>query len=143
VDQGSVRRRVILCLVVAALGGCSPGRGGPASSDPAADPQLPAVQSLLGSARAAVDQGDLERAAADLERALRLQPGNPGLWHELARVRLAQGEFDEAESLALRSNSLSGRDSDIVRRNWELIAASRDARGDEEGARSAREAAGG
>ena len=40
-----------------------------------------------------------------LERALRIEPRNPSLWHELAGVRLLEGHYEQADSLAQRSNS--------------------------------------
>jgi predicted Zn-dependent protease len=100
---------------------------------PDSDP-IPAVQALLGSAREAADEGRLDDAAVDLEHALRLQPQSAVLWHELALVRAAQGQLDQAEAVALRSNSLAGDDRALQSSNWRLIAEARRARGDEEGA---------
>ena len=107
---------------------------------PETDP-IPAVQSLLGSAREAAAEGRLDDAAVDLERALRLQPQSAVLWHELALVRAAQGELDQAEALALRSNSVAGDDAALRSSNWRLIAEARRGRGDEEGALEAEAAA--
>lgn len=100
-----------------------------------------AVASLMDSARADSSAGRLANAAATLERALRIEPRNPRLWSELARVRFQQRDYAQAESTALRSESWAGKDNLLRADNWRLIAAARDARGDTNGARQAREAA--
>jgi Tfp pilus assembly protein PilF len=113
----------------------------PEAPPPAASSQKEniAVAGLMESARSESASGNLAGAAASLERALRIEPKNPRLWHELARVRLKQGEFAQAESVAARSNSWAGDDKALRAENWRLIAESRRARGDTEGARAARE----
>ena len=100
------------------------------------------VAALVASAREAAEAGQPGRAAAALERALKVEPRNPRLWHRLALVRLGQGRHAEAVALALRSKSLTAGDPDLDSRNWRLIAASRGRMGDEEGAREALERAG-
>lgn len=95
----------------------------------------------METARADVAAGRLANAAAALERALRIEPRNPRLWQELARVRLKQGQYPQAESIAARSNSWAGSDNALRGENWRLIAQARDARGDAEGARQASEQA--
>lgn len=101
------------------------------------DPSLPAVVALANGAREAREQGDLDRAAADLERALRLDPDNAALWHQLAQVRVDQLRMDQAETLALKSNQFAGDDVALQRANWNLIARARRLRGDEAGAQAA------
>jgi predicted Zn-dependent protease len=108
---------------------------------PAPPPQTPAVASLLASARTDAAAGRLVSAAASLERALRIEPRNPLLWQELARVRLRQGDYAQAESVAARSSSWAGNDTRLRAENWRLIAQAREARGDAAGARAALEAA--
>ena len=93
----------------------------------------------MDSARTDAAAGNLAGAAASLERALRIEPRNPRLWQELARVRLKQGQHAQAESVAARSNSWAGDDKVLRAENWRLIAQSREARGDAEGARAALE----
>ena len=100
-----------------------------------------AIAGLLQSARSDSAAGRLTNAAATLERALRIEPRNPRLWQELARVRLKQGEYAQAESVASRSNSFAGRDDGLRADNWRLIAQAREARGDSDGARAAEETA--
>lgn len=95
----------------------------------------------MDGARIDVAAGRLAHAGARIERALRLEPRNPRLWQELARVRLKQGEYAQAESLAARSNSWAGGDHQLRAENWRLIAQAREARGDAAGAKAAREVA--
>ena len=143
--------RFVLPLAVLLASCAAPERGpepqpAPAPEAPPAAPaphkENVAIAGLMESARSASASGDLAGAAASLERALRIEPKNPRLWHELARVRLKQGQFAQAESVAARSNSWAGEDKGLRAENWRLIAESRRARGDEEGAKAAREAAG-
>jgi len=112
---------------------------------PASTPAVPsgsaAVTSLVTSARADAAAGRHLQAASSLERALRIEPRNPHLWQELARVRLRQGDYAQAESVAARSNSWAGGDSRLRAENWRLIAQAREARGDAAGARAALEIA--
>ena len=84
-----------------------------------------AVAGLMESARGDAAAGRLPNAAASLERALRLEPRNPRLWQELARVRLKQGDFVQAENLAARSNSYAGSDSGLRAENARIIEQAR------------------
>lgn len=125
-----------------------PPSSSPTPSGPAVPPvvrpatrESTAVASLMDSARADSASGRLANAAATLERALRIEPRNPRLWSELARVRFQQRDYAQAESTALRSESWAGKDNLLRADNWRLIAAARDARGDANGARTARETA--
>jgi Tfp pilus assembly protein PilF len=136
-----------LLVVVALLGGCATVQTPAPVSEPAPAPApatptgSAAVASLVASARADAAAGRLVQAAASLERALRIEPRNPHLWQELARVRMKQGDYAQAESVAARSNSWAGTDSRLRSENWRLIAQAREARGDAAGARAALEAA--
>jgi Flp pilus assembly protein TadD len=80
-----------------------------------------AVAGLMESARADTAAGRLSNAAATLERALRIEPRNARLWHDLAQVRLQQRDYAQAESLAARSNTLAGNDADLRAANQRLI----------------------
>ena len=80
-----------------------------------------AVAGLMDSARADTAAGRLANAAATLERALRIEPRNARLWHELGQVRLRQRDYAQAESLAARSNTLAGSDADLRAANQRLI----------------------
>jgi len=100
-------------------------------------PQPPAVVALLETAEQQANSGDLEAAAASLERAIRIDPRNPLLWHHLATVRLSQGDAQAAEQLAVKSNSLASGNLVQQSRNWELIARARRAQRDDPGAAAA------
>jgi len=140
-------------VFLALLAGCAvaPGPGSfpettPAPPETAPEPEAApresiAIAGLMETARTDAAAGRLPNAAASLERALRIEPRNPRLWQELARVRLRQGEYAQAESLAARSNSWAGSDSALRAANWRLIAEARSARGDADGAHAALEAA--
>jgi Tfp pilus assembly protein PilF len=140
-------------VVVALLSGCAtlvpPGPAptpGPApaplpSPVPAVPSENPAIAGLVDLARADAASGHLSNAAASLERALRIEPRNPRLWQALARVRLQQGEYAQAEGAAARSSSWAGGDGALRTENWRLIAQAREARGDAAGARAALDAA--
>jgi len=96
---------------------------------PAQRPENIAVAGLMENARADVAAGRLSNAAASLERALRIEPRNPRLWQELARVRLRQGQYAQAESLAARSNAWAGGDSALRAENARIIAEARELSG--------------
>ncbi|TAK81281.1 MAG: tetratricopeptide repeat protein [Betaproteobacteria bacterium] len=100
----------------------------PTPAPPAARSENIAVAGLMESARADVASGRLANAAASLERALRIEPRNPRLWQELARVRLQQGQYAQAESLAARSNSWAGNDSALRAENDRIISEARERR---------------
>lgn len=100
-----------------------------------------AVVALLERARQEAGSGRRESAGASLERALRIEPRNPWLWHELARLRLTQGQYAQAVSLSQKSNSLAVRERTLQALNWHLIADARIAQGDPAGAAQARKLA--
>ena len=100
-----------------------------------------AVVSLMDQARTEASAGRLGNAAASMERAIRLEPKNARLWQELARLRLNQRDYVQAEHVAMKANTLTRGDYAIRAENWNIIAQSREARGDMTGARSARELA--
>ncbi|MEM7255649.1 MAG: tetratricopeptide repeat protein [Pseudomonadota bacterium] len=114
----------------------APPSGTPAPR-PRTAPANPAVVALANQATQAEAQGDHARAAAALERALNVAPDDPQLWHRLARVRLAEAQWVQAEALAAKSNRLASDDRDLRRRNLGLIAEARRARGDRAGAAAA------
>ncbi len=96
-----------------------------------------AVAALLDSADRHVKSNQLPEAGAALERALRIEPRNAGIWHDLAQIRLHQGEYQQAESLASKSTNLAGGNRALQARNWRLIAVARKATGNTAGAEEA------
>ena len=118
-------------LILVLLSGCATAEPpAPVPETPA--PQTPseniAVAGLMDTARADVTANRLGSAAATLERALRIEPRNPRLWHELAKVRLKQGDYAQAESTAQRSNAWAGSDADLRAANQRIIEDARAAR---------------
>lgn len=96
-----------------------------------------AVVALLDSAANHVADQEWDKAAAALERALRIEPGNASIWHDLAQIRLQQRQYEQASSLAAKSNSLAANNQFVRIRNWRLISVARRALGDEAGADAA------
>ena len=96
------------------------------------------VIALLDTAQRQSRAGDLEAAAASLERGLRISPRNAVLWQRLASVRLEQGRYRQAEQLAAKSNALAGPEPQLRAHNWEIIAQAREFQGDSRGAAEAR-----
>ena len=112
---------------------------------PPSTPTLsPAADSLIKKAEQERQARDYVGAAATLERALGIQPQEPYIWNRLARVRMEQGLYAQAGTLALRSNALAGDQAALKQDNWRMIAAARRAVGDTAGAAEAeRKAQGG
>ncbi|MFH1019672.1 MAG: tetratricopeptide repeat protein, partial [Pseudomonadota bacterium] len=69
-----------------------------------------------------VQAGQFNRAESTLERALRVEPRNARLWHEMAQVKYGQEDYGQTVQFCLKANSLAGRDSALIRQNWQLMA---------------------
>lgn len=123
------RYRWSALLAAALLAGCSltqpPAAGAPAGqgevveAEPAVAPEAsaleqvhPAAAQFLADARNWLKIGNDARAAASIERAIRLDPRHPEPWLALARLRFEGGDIGQAENLALKARSLSPRDSE-------------------------------
>ena len=96
-----------------------------------------AVDKLIEKGDAQRRQGEYQQAAATLERALRLSPGSGAAYLALARVRLDQKQYREAQDLAEKSLSLSGESRYAQREAWLVIGKARRNLGDPQGARQA------
>lgn len=79
------------------------------------------VLALLSQAKKQEMAGNPEKAAAVLERALRIEPKNPQLWYRLALLRLQQGKLELAKSLAAKSSALSQGDEDLQIKNQTIM----------------------
>lgn len=126
-------KRIAVSMVVL-LAACATVEQPAPVEEPPPEAQKPATENiavagLMSNARADIDANRLGSAAATIERALRLEPRNPRLWHELARVRLKQGEYAQAESTAARSNTWAGADGELRAANQRLIEQARSALG--------------
>ncbi len=96
-----------------------------------------AVATLLAIAERERTAGNFDLAAMQVERATDLEPRNPDLWHRLARLRMAQGQLEQAEQAARRSAELAGGNLPLRRSNWQLISEIRFELGDSSGAEQA------
>jgi predicted Zn-dependent protease len=97
---------------------------------------------LLERAQALAHAGQSEQAAATLERAIRIEPHNPWLWHRLAVLRFQEGQYPRAIELAKKSSVLARGDDRLLAGNWRLVGQARAGLGDDDGARKARARAG-
>lgn len=102
----------------------------------------PAVKDLWDRAETARATGDYDTAALLLERALRIAPNDAVMWSRLAEVHLSQGNSQQAENLAAKSNAMTVDNATLNYRNWLIIARARSLRGDDIGAQEAEYTAG-
>ena len=125
----------LLFAILVSMAGCTGLTPRKPESLPVSDNS--AVIALADAARADAASGKLDAAAASFERALRIEPRNPVLWQELAKLRLQQGQYQQAEGLAARSNGWAGDNKTLRAENWRIIGQARLKRGDYPGAQSA------
>lgn len=97
-----------------------------------------AAGTLLASARQNVRAGQFSQAEMVLERALRLEPRNARLWHEMAQVKYGQKDYGQVVQFCIKSNSLAGKDYGLIQQNWLLMEKAYLQLGDPEKARKAR-----
>jgi hypothetical protein len=133
-------RRVLAIIVIALLSACATPRQTPAPVEtrdvpvtpappPVFGPPLPSetepdapvvtrsvprppspASSLITAVDAAMATGELERAAALCERALRITPRDPQLWYRLASIHYQQERFADAAGFARRGLSFAATD---------------------------------
>ncbi len=87
---------------------------------PKALEQTPA-DSLLAQAKQAIAAGKFDQAEMYMERALRVNPQDATLWHVMGQVKSSQNNYAQSLQFCLKSNSLAGRNSNLIRQNWRLI----------------------
>jgi tetratricopeptide (TPR) repeat protein len=100
-----------------------------------------ATRSLVTQAQNQAASGNFPVAAASIERALRIEPSNPLLWIELGKVRQAEGNFAQAESMGRKALSLAVGDARAQASAWRLVAESLRSRGRVQQAQEAQAAA--
>lgn len=96
-----------------------------------------ALDKLIAKGDSQRRQGQYAQAAATLERALRLSPGSGAAYLALARVKLDQRHFREAQQLAEKSLSLAGQSLYTQRQAWLVISHAKRQQGDINGANHA------
>jgi hypothetical protein len=115
----------------------------PLPEPPVREPVLsPASRALVGQAEKQVASKNYAVAASSIERALRIEPGNPLLWIELGKVRQAEGSYVQAENMGRKAVALSVNAPRAQAAAWQLIAESLRARGKNTEAREAEVRAG-
>lgn len=77
---------------------------------------------LLEQSRDERAAGSYAEAAVSIERALRIDPNNPALWIELAEIKGAEGNLDQAEMMARKALTLAGSDRSIEERAERLLS---------------------
>jgi hypothetical protein len=97
----------------------------------------PAVIALLKQAADARSANQPGQATAALERALRIEPRNYFVWSALATTYLQTKDYEQAESVAKKSNNLARGNVYAEQDNWRVIHDARVAVGDAEGAAAA------
>lgn len=141
--RGSMIRSLALrsCLAIALTGamlnGCAVQRSSlPSPPPPGEQSARPATASLLDDADRALNSGDALKAEGYLERALRIEPQNPLLWHGLAQSKFQQGQYPQAIQMSLKSNSCLP-DRATEQSNWLLMEKSYRAMGEVQKAENA------
>jgi tetratricopeptide (TPR) repeat protein len=96
--------------------------GSSGSAEPPPTPDAGgATAELLSQSRVSQAAGQYPQAAADIERALRIEPRNAYLWLELGKIRLATGDRQQAIALAQKALSMAGEDGRARREAQDLI----------------------
>lgn len=103
----------------------------------------PAVEELMASASQAEQEGEADRAAMLLERALRIQPRDPELLQQVAEIKLQQAQYQQALNFAVRSYDVGPKVGEICSRNWRTISLARERLQDIAGASEAEQRASG
>ena len=123
-------RTLLVTLLATVLAACAQVPATPGSPDYGEPPSIPddsgestpsASAALLDQSRQQSAVGEYSQAAASVERALRIEPGNPWLWLELARIHQATGNGQQAQASAAKALSLSGPDSAAEERARAII----------------------
>jgi cytochrome c-type biogenesis protein CcmH/NrfG len=101
----------------------APGPTAPRSEVPARERPDPGVSlALREQSAAAARAGDLDRAVAILERALRIEPERAELWLGLARLHRRRGDLAGALGFARKARRLAGDDRRLAREADALVA---------------------
>jgi predicted Zn-dependent protease len=79
------------------------------------------ANALYKDATQAMAAGSFDQAELSLERALRIEPGNPYYWYTMGKIKYGKGANNQAVQFCLKSKSLAGRDLKLIRMNDELI----------------------
>ncbi len=92
-------------------------------------PRSKVLVHLIKKAEQQIHSEEPEAAFATLEKALGINAQDPILWHLMARVQLIQGNFDQAQQLAKKSNLLAVHNPSLKKKNLDIIDRSRTLQG--------------
>ena len=84
------------------------------------------AKEIRRQARDLVRQGRPEAAAQALERGLRIAPKDGWLWADLAEIRLKQGRFGQAATMARKAYALARNNPALRDRTRQIIQAARE-----------------
>lgn len=134
-----IARGGALVLVASSVVGCSavqplavppsPQAETTTGSGDVAAPVSSASSALLDQSREARAAGNYAAAAVALDRALRIAPNDPALWLEYGELRMAEGDYRQAATLARKSASLAGDNRAVRDAASDLIADAERAQG--------------
>lgn len=88
----------------------------------------PASRALVAQARTQANSKNYSLAASSIERALRIEPNNPLLWIEYGQVRMNEGNYPQAESMARKALATASGDFKTQSAAYRLLADSYRAR---------------
>lgn len=80
-----------------------------------------AVLDLLAQSKSAIEQSDYANAESLLKRALRIEPSNAWLWHNMAVLKFYQEDYQQAIQQALKSNNLEKNNPQLRSNNSKVI----------------------
>ena len=80
-----------------------------------------AVLDLLRRSKAAIDQANYNEAESLLKRALRIEPDNAWLWHNMAVLQFYREDYQQAVQQALKSNNLAKNNQKLKSSNYKVI----------------------
>ncbi len=80
-----------------------------------------AVLDLLAQSKSAIEKYEYTEAESLLKRALRIEPGNAWLWHNMAILKFYQQDYQQAIQQALKSNNLEHNDARLQQNNAKVI----------------------
>jgi tetratricopeptide (TPR) repeat protein len=107
-----------------------PAKPVPPPAQPTKEFRLSAASAaLVSQAQSQSAAGNHALAVATIERALRIEPDNPLVWIELAKVHQAEGDHARADGMARKALALARSDARAQAAAWNVIADSFRARG--------------
>lgn len=84
-------------------------------------PSRKAVLDLLAQSKSAMEGDRYDESESLLKRALRIEPGNAWLWHNMAVLKFYQEDYQQAIQQALKSNNLEKNNAQLKNNNSKII----------------------